>query len=64
MSYALHEQLELHEIAVLKTVALTKVKTMRMLVSCEELQTIMSYETDAMTRQLEEIGALLVRMAP
>ncbi|MFP7288289.1 hypothetical protein SFC15_18895 [Shouchella clausii] len=64
MSYALHEQLELHEIAVLKTVALTKVKTMRMLVSCEELQAIMSYETDAMTRQLEEIGALLVHMAP
>ncbi|WP_169087937.1 hypothetical protein [Paenibacillus sp. PL91] len=59
MTYALHETLEVHEIAAFKTVCLTKAKTMHGLVSDPALKEILLLDVDVSTRQLEELGAIL-----
>ncbi|WEG13256.1 hypothetical protein PU629_02505 [Pullulanibacillus sp. KACC 23026] len=59
MDYALHELLELQEIASFKTICLTKSKTMKALVSCPQLKAIMQQDVDVSTRQLQEYSALL-----
>ncbi|MFC0215551.1 hypothetical protein ACFFK0_24455 [Paenibacillus chartarius] len=59
MVYALHETLEVHEIAAFKTVCLTKSKTMRALVSDPALKQILQRDVDISTRQLQELGAIL-----
>ncbi|GIO85214.1 hypothetical protein J25TS5_21460 [Paenibacillus faecis] len=61
MSYALHETLEVHELAAFKTVCMTKSKTMRGLVSDEELKRILQEDADVSARQLEELEAVLKR---
>lgn len=61
MVYALHEALEVHEIAAFKTVCLTKSKTMRALVSDPQLQAIMQQDVNISTRQLQELGAILAK---
>jgi similar to spore coat protein len=59
MTYALHETLEIHEIAAFKTVCLTKSKTMQGLVSDPALKQILQLDVDLSTRQLQELGAIL-----
>lgn len=61
MSYALHETLEVHELAAFKTVCMTKSKTMRGLASDEELKRILQEDADVSARQLEELEAVLKR---
>lgn len=59
MVYALHETLEVHEIAAFKTVCLTKSKTMQPLVSDPELKAILQQDVETSTRQLQELGSIL-----
>ncbi|MNK62555.1 Spore coat protein F precursor [compost metagenome] len=59
--FALHETLELHEIAAFKTTCLTKSKTMRALVSDEGLKQILQQDIEIGSRQLEELSSLLSR---
>jgi len=61
MEYALHETLEVHEIAAFKALCLTKSKTMRALVSDEELKQLMEMDAEMSTRQIEELKAILSR---
>ncbi|WP_175638554.1 hypothetical protein [Metabacillus schmidteae] len=59
MDYALHEVLEVQEMAAFKTTCLTKSKTMRALVSDPELKEIMQQDINTSTRQLEEYSSIL-----
>lgn len=59
MNYALHETLDLAEIATFKTVCLTKSKTMQILVSDDRLKQIIEQDILVSSRQLQEIDALL-----
>ncbi|WP_424766925.1 hypothetical protein [Paenibacillus sp. sgz302251] len=61
MEYALHETLEVHELAAFKTVGLTKSKTMQGLVSDPALKAIMQQDIDISTRQLQEMSAILAK---
>jgi similar to spore coat protein len=58
-TYALHETLEVHEIAAFKAVCMTKSKTMQALVSDPELKGILQEDVQLSTRQLQELGSLL-----
>ncbi|MCS7464125.1 hypothetical protein N0M98_28900 [Paenibacillus doosanensis] len=62
-TYALHETLEVHEIAAFKTVCLTKAKTMQLLVSDEQLKSILQEEAQLASRQLEELRGVLSKAA-
>ncbi|CAM4288711.1 hypothetical protein [Paenibacillus tarimensis] len=62
MNYALHESLEVHEIAVFKAVCLTKSKTMSALVSDGELKRLMLEDVQLSTRQLQELDAILAKI--
>ncbi|WP_438445012.1 hypothetical protein [Gorillibacterium sp. sgz5001074] len=64
MAYALHETLEVHEIAAFKTVCLTKSKTMKALVTDPALKELMQLDVDLTTRQLQELGSILNRACP
>ncbi|MFP5200034.1 MULTISPECIES: hypothetical protein [Bacillus] len=59
MNYALHEVLEIHEMAVFKTTCLTKSKTLKALVTDERLQDIMQQDIDVSSRQLQEYSSIL-----
>ncbi|QOR67437.1 hypothetical protein IM538_04665 [Cytobacillus suaedae] len=59
MEYALHEVLEVQEMAAFKTTCLTKSKTMRALVSDQRLKDIMQQDVDITTRQLKEFASIL-----
>jgi similar to spore coat protein len=59
MDYALHETLEVHEMAAFKTVCMIKSKTMKALVTDPSLKDIMQQDVDISTRQLQELGAIL-----
>jgi spore coat protein CotF len=59
MTYALHETLEVHEMAAFKTVCLIKSKTMKGLVSDPALKQILQLDVDRSTRHLQELGAIL-----
>ncbi|HET7628112.1 MAG TPA: hypothetical protein VFK44_06950 [Bacillales bacterium] len=61
MAYALHETLEVHEMAAFKTVGLTKAKTMRALVSDDELKRIMKEDIEVSTRQLQDLSEILAK---
>jgi similar to spore coat protein len=58
-TYALHETLEVHEIAAFKTVCMTKSKTMQALITDPELKQILQEDVQLSTRQLQELGELL-----
>ncbi|MUG43539.1 hypothetical protein [Paenibacillus woosongensis] len=58
-SFALHETLEVHEIAAFKTVCMTKSKLMQALVSDPGLKQILEHDVQLSTRQLEELNGLL-----
>lgn len=59
VSFALHETLEVHEIAAFKTVCMTKSKLMQALVSDPGLKQILEHDVQISTRQLEELDGLL-----
>ncbi|KZN99137.1 hypothetical protein P4T04_01990 [Bacillus badius] len=59
MNYALHEVLEVQEMAAFKTVCLTKSKTMKALVTDQRLKEIMQQDVDLSTRQLQEYTSIL-----
>jgi similar to spore coat protein len=61
MVYALHETLEVHEMAAFKTVCMTKSKTMQALISDPALKAILQQDVDISTRQLQELGAILAK---
>ncbi|WP_309119475.1 hypothetical protein [Paenibacillus sp.] len=57
--YALHETLEVHELAGARTVGLTKSKTMKALVSDDALKQLMQADVELSTRHLEELRDIL-----
>jgi similar to spore coat protein len=59
MNYALHEVLEVQEMAAFKTNCLTKSKTMRAMVSDPRLKEIMLQDINLSTRQLNEYTSVL-----
>lgn len=59
MPFALHETLEIHEMAAFKTISLTKSKTMKGLVSDPELKQLLQLDVDTSTRQLQELRSIL-----
>lgn len=59
MAYALHETLELHEMAAFKAVGLTKSKTLQGLVTDPALKELLQLDVDLTTRQLREFEELL-----
>ncbi|MFE6076727.1 hypothetical protein ACFVQB_19885 [Paenibacillus sp. NPDC057886] len=58
-NYALHELLEVHEIAAFKTVCMTKSKTMQALVTDPELMQILQQDVTLSQQQLQELGGVL-----
>ena len=58
-TYALHEMLEVHEIAAFKTVCMTKSKTMQALVTDPELKQIFQQDATLSQQQLQELGGVL-----
>lgn len=58
-NYALHEMLEVHEIAAFKTVCMTKSKTMQALVTDPELNQILQQDVQLSQQQLQELGGVL-----
>ncbi|MCP1427109.1 hypothetical protein MHI48_16130 [Paenibacillus sp. FSL H7-0942] len=58
-TYALHEMLEVHEIAAFKTVCMTKSKTMQALVTDPELKQILQQDAILSQQQLQELGGVL-----
>lgn len=59
MTYALHEILEVHELAALKTVSLTKSKTMQLLVTDPALKSLMQQDAALATAHLQDLEGLL-----
>ncbi|PPA69430.1 hypothetical protein [Jeotgalibacillus proteolyticus] len=59
MNYALHEILEVQEMAAFKTNCLTKSKTMKALVSDPRLKELMQQDIDRSTKQLNEYTSVL-----
>jgi similar to spore coat protein len=61
-NYALHEMLEVHEMAAFKTVCMTKSKTMKILVTDPELMQILHQDVLLSQQQLQELGGVLSKM--
>ncbi|KMZ42151.1 MULTISPECIES: hypothetical protein [Bacillales] len=61
-NYALHEMLEVHEMAAFKTVCMTKSKTMQALVTDPELIQILQQDVQLSQQQLQELGGVLSKM--
>lgn len=59
MASALHELLEIQEMASFKSLCLTKSKTMKALVSDPQLKEIMQQDVDTSTRQLQEFASII-----
>ncbi|MFC3747126.1 hypothetical protein [Paenibacillus sp. GCM10012306] len=60
-NYALHEILEVHEMAAFKTVCMTKSKTMQTLVTDPDLLQILQQEVKISQQQLQELGGVLTK---
>lgn len=58
-NYAIHETLEVQEIAAFKTVCMSKSKTMQVLVSDADLKQILINDVQTSTQQLQELSKLL-----
>ncbi|MGW8821573.1 hypothetical protein JNUCC32_10010 [Paenibacillus sp. JNUCC32] len=58
-NHALHEMLEVHEMAAFKTVCMTKSKTMQALVTDPELMQILQQDVQLSQQQLQELGGVL-----
>ncbi|MFC9777272.1 hypothetical protein [Paenibacillus chitinolyticus] len=61
-NYALHEMLEVHEMAAFKTVCMTKSKTMQALVTDPELKQILQQDVQLSQQQLQELGGVLSKV--
>ncbi|MNI98777.1 Spore coat protein F precursor [compost metagenome] len=61
-NYALHEMLEVHEIAAFKTVCMTKSKTMQALVTDPELMQILQQDVQLSQQQLQELSGVLSKV--
>ncbi|KZE70984.1 MULTISPECIES: hypothetical protein [Paenibacillus] len=61
-NYALHEMLEVHEMAAFKTVCNTKSKTMQALVTDPELMQILQQDVQLSQQQLQELDGVLSKM--
>lgn len=61
-NYALHELLEVREIAAFKTVCLTKSKTMQALVTDPELTQILQQDAALSQQQLQELSGVLSKV--
>ncbi|MCM3631073.1 hypothetical protein M3194_27545 [Paenibacillus glycanilyticus] len=61
-NYALHEMLEVREIAAFKSVCLTKSKTMQALVSDPELVQILQQDVQLSQQHLQELGIVLSKV--
>ncbi|CQR57386.1 hypothetical protein [Paenibacillus riograndensis] len=61
-NYALHEMLEVHEIAAFKTVCMTKSKTMQALVTDPELMRILQQDVQLSQQQLQELSGVLSKV--
>ncbi|WDM19963.1 hypothetical protein [Paenibacillus polymyxa] len=61
-NYALHEMLEVHEMAAFKTVCHTKSKTMQALVTDPELMQILQQDVQLSQQQLQELDGVLSKM--
>lgn len=61
-NYALHEMLEVHEMAAFKTVCMTKSKTMQALVTDPELMQILQQDVLLSQQQLQELGGVLSKV--
>ncbi|MGO4370796.1 hypothetical protein [Paenibacillus sp. 2TAB19] len=61
-NYALHEMLEVHEMAAFKTVCMTKSKTMQALVTDPELMQILQQDVQLSQQQLQELGGVLSKV--
>jgi similar to spore coat protein len=57
-----HETFEVHEMAAFKTVCLTKSKTMQLLVSDQDLKSILQQDVQMSTRQLQELNGILSKV--
>ncbi|MDK8189812.1 hypothetical protein QP794_06900 [Paenibacillus sp. UMB7766-LJ446] len=60
-TYAMHEALEVHEIAAFKTVCMTKSKTMQALVTDPELKLILQQDAAMSSDQLAELSAIMTK---
>lgn len=60
-TYAMHEALEVHEIAAFKTVCMTKSKTMQALVTDPELKLILQQDAAMSSDQLAELAAIMTK---
>lgn len=58
-NYALHEMLEVHEMAAFKTVCMTKTKTFQALVTDPELMQILQQDAQLSQQQLQELSGVL-----
>ncbi|KIL39888.1 hypothetical protein SD70_16765 [Gordoniibacillus kamchatkensis] len=58
-TYGLHETCEVRELAVFKTVCMTKSKTMQALVSDPDLKHILHLDAELSNRQIQELSGLL-----
>lgn len=61
-NYALHEMLEVHEMAAFKTICMTKSKAMQILVTDPELMQILQEDVQLSQQQLQELGGVLSKM--
>ncbi|MFC6332685.1 hypothetical protein ACFP56_08625 [Paenibacillus septentrionalis] len=61
-NYALHEMLEVHEMAAFKTVCMTKSKTMQALVTDPQLLQILQQDVQLAQQQLLELGGVLSKV--
>lgn len=61
-NYALHEMLEVQEIAAFKTVCMTKSKTMQALVTDPELMRILQQDVQLSQQQLQELSGVLSKV--
>ncbi|MGG1551028.1 hypothetical protein [Paenibacillus ferrarius] len=61
-NYALHEMLEVHEMAAFKTVCMTKSKTMQALVTDPELTQILQQDVQLSQQQLQELAGVLSKV--
>ncbi|WP_238654340.1 hypothetical protein [Paenibacillus piscarius] len=61
-NYALHELLEVREIAAFKTVCLTKAQTMQALVTDPELTQILQQDAALSQQQLQELRGVLSKV--
>lgn len=60
--HALHEMLEVHEMAAFKTVNMTKSKTMQVLVTDPELKQILQQDVTLSQQQLQELSGVLSKV--